>query len=49
MKKVMEYLNFFRRYFRARQNVSDEIQTNIYLIKDELQNFIKMLYLFTKK
>ena len=35
MEKVMEDLNMFRRYFRARQDVSDEIQTSIYIIKDE--------------
>ena len=37
MKKVIDDLNVFRKYFRVRQEVSDEIQTSIYFIKDELQ------------
>ena len=39
-KKVIEDLNVFRKYFRLRQEVSDEIQTSIYFIRDELQNSI---------
>ena len=41
MKKLIEDLDFFRTYFRVRQEVSDEIQTNISFIKYELQNFIE--------
>ena len=41
MKKVMEYLNVFRKYFRARQDVSDEILTIIYFIKEKLQDYIE--------
>ena len=41
MKKVIEYLNVFRRYFRVRQDVSDEIQTSISFIKYELQTSIE--------
>ena len=37
MKKVIDDLNVFRKYFRVRQEVRDEIQTSIYFIKDELQ------------
>ena len=36
-KKVIEDLNLFRKGFKARQYVSDEIQTSIYFIKYELQ------------
>ena len=41
MKKVIEDMNVFRKYFRVRQEVSDEIQTSISFIKDELQNSIE--------
>ena len=41
MKKVIKDLNVFRKYFRVRNNFSDEIQTSIYFIKDGLQSFIK--------
>ena len=41
MTKLMEYLKVFRKDFRDRQDVSDEIQTIIYFIKDELQNSIE--------
>ena len=37
MKKVIEDLNFIRKYFRVRQEVSDEIQKIISFIKYELQ------------
>ena len=40
-KKINEDLNVFRNYFRVRQEVSDEIQTSIYFIKDELQTYIE--------
>ena len=40
MKKIFEYMNVFRKYFRARQDVSDEIQISIYFIKNDLQIFI---------
>ena len=49
MKGVMKYLSVFRRKFRDRQDASDEIQTSIYFIKGELQNFIeKVISLFFK-
>ena len=41
MKKVIEDLNVFRKYFRVIQEVSDEIQTSIYFIKYELQTSIE--------
>ena len=40
MKKLIEYQYVFRRYFKVIQEVNDEIQTNFYYIKDELQNSI---------
>ena len=40
MKKVLEYLNVFRKDFRVRQEVNYEIQTSIYFIKDELRTSI---------
>ena len=36
-------LNFFRKEFRDRQDISDEIQTSISLIRDELQTYIEKL------
>ena len=49
MKKVIEYLNMFRIYFRVRQEVIDEIQTRNYFIKDELQTSIENnIYLVRK-
>ena len=41
MKKVIENMKVFRKYFRVRQEVSDEIQESIYFIKYELQNSIE--------
>ena len=41
VKKVFEDLNVFRKDFRARQDVSDEIQTIISFIKYELQTSIE--------
>ena len=41
MKKVLEYLNVFRNFFRARQYASDEIQTNFFKFKYELQTSIE--------
>ena len=41
MKKVIEDMNVFRKYFRVRQEVSDEIQTSISFIKYELQTSIE--------
>ena len=35
MKKAVEYLNVFRKYFRYRQDGNDKIHTSIYFIKDE--------------
>ena len=37
MKKVIEYQYVFKRDFRVRQEVNDEIQTSISYIKDKLQ------------
>ena len=34
----MKDLGIFRREFRYRQDISDEIKTRISVIKDELQN-----------
>ena len=41
VKKLFEDLNVFRKYFRVRQDVSDEIQRNIYFIKNEIQTSIE--------
>ena len=41
MKRVIEDLNVFRKYFRVRQEVSDEIQTSISFINYELQTSIE--------
>ena len=41
MKKVSEDMNVLRKYFWVRQEVSDEIQTIISFIKDELQTSIE--------
>ena len=41
MEKVIENMNLFRKYFRVRQDVSDEIQTSISFIKYELQTPIE--------
>ena len=38
MKKVVEDEYVFRRDFRVRQEVSDEIQTRIFFIKYDLQS-----------
>ena len=40
-KKVIEDPNVFRKYFRVRQEFSDEIQIRIYFIKDKLQTSIE--------
>ena len=48
-KKVIEDLNVYRKYFRVRQEVSDEIQTIIYFIKDELQTSIEDNISFKKR
>ena len=39
MKEVLEYWNIFRKYFRARQDFSNETQTSLSFIKDKIQNF----------
>ena len=41
MKKLIKDLNVFRKYFRGKQDVSDEIQTSISFIKYELQTPIE--------
>ena len=44
-KKVMNELNVFRKKISARQDISDEIQTSIYLIRCELQTPVgKFIY-----
>ena len=48
MKKLIEDLNVFRKYFRVKQEVSDEIQTCISFIKYELQTSIEN-HIFCKK
>ena len=49
MKKAVEEQYVFRRDFRVRQGVSDEIQTSISFIKHELQNSIDIIYLLKNK
>ena len=49
MKKVFEDMNVFRKDFRVRQEVSDEIQTSISFIKYELQNSIENHIYFKKR
>ena len=44
MKKVIEDLNVFGKYFRARQLVSYEIQTSTFLLKTSLKLPSKLLY-----
>ena len=41
IKKVIENMNVFRKYSRVRQEVSDEIQTSISFIKNDLQTPIE--------
>ena len=41
MKKLIEDQDVFRRDFRVRQEVSDEIQTIISFIKEELKHSIE--------
>ena len=48
-KKVIEDLNVYRKYFRVRQEVSDEIQTIVYFIKDELQTSIENIISCNKR
>ena len=40
-KKVIEDLGVFRKDFRVRQEVGDEIQTNVSFIKYELQTSVE--------
>ena len=40
MEKVIEDQYVFKRYFKVRQEINDEIQTSISFIKDELQIYI---------
>ena len=37
MRYILEYLGIIRRKYRDRKNISDEIQTIIPLIKNELK------------
>ena len=48
-KKVIKDLNVFRKYFRVRQEVSDEIKTIISFIKDGLKTYIEIIYLVIKE
>ena len=41
MKKVIEYINIFRKDLRVRKYFNDEIQKSISFIKYELQTSIK--------
>ena len=41
MKKVIEDVNIFRKYFRVKEDISDENQTSISFIKYELQTSIE--------
>ena len=41
LKRLIEDLNVFRKYFRIRQEVNDEIQKSIYFIKYELQTCVE--------
>ena len=49
LKKVIKDLNVFRKYFRVRQEVSDEIKTIISFIKDGLKTYIEIIYLVIKE
>ena len=42
-------MNIFRKKFRARQDISDEIQTGIYLIRDEVQTSIEKVISFNEQ
>ena len=48
-KEVMKYFGLFRSKFRASQDVSDEFQTSIFLIKYELQSFIEKVIFLERK
>ena len=48
-KKVIEGLKAFRKDFRLRQELSDEIQTIIYFIKDKLQTSIENIISYTEE
>ena len=49
MKKLIEDLNVFRKDSRVRQEVSDEILTSTYFIKDELQTSIQNIIYYVIK
>ena len=48
-KKVIEYLNVFRKYFRVRQEVSYETPTSILLLKTSFKLTLKIIYLVRKQ
>ena len=49
IKKVIEDLNVFRKYFRVTQKDSDEIKTRFFYINDELQTSIENIIYLAKK
>ena len=49
MKKLIEDLNVFRKYFRVRQEVGDEIKTSFFLVKMSFKLPLKLIYLVKKK
>ena len=49
MKKFIQDLKVFRKYFRVRQEVSDEIKTDIYFINYNLQTYIENNIYFKKR
>ena len=49
MKKEIEDLNVFRKYFRVRQEFSDEIQTIIYLLNMSFKLLLEIIYPIKKE
>ena len=49
MKKLIEDLNVFRKYFRVRQEVGDEIKTSFFLVNMSFKLPLKLIYLVKKK
>ena len=48
MIELLEDLNVFGKYFRARQDESDEIQARIYLLNMSFKIPLKLIYLVKK-
>ena len=44
MKKVLEYLDVFKKYFRAIQDVSDEIKQLVLLLKTSFKILLKLIH-----